>query len=559
MTVPVILLKMKAVTLRKFKLILTLETYTFSHNYGVKDKETQKIVATTPSQAIDLLNKLYNINLNEDTVGDYFELIKELKQHLSKEDLHAVFDTYLRILDSTRADIPDDLQQYWIDIITLFKGTDKTAVKQQIIDTVTSLPTSIIVPFKSDKYKGRKYYNSGELISVLFPITGAPGQFIQVDNIIALSKEEHNFKNMFLDLPAEKQGLLIGLVKTVLLEEQPKDVFRKLGITKLPPLEENEKLENFKELSREIIWSTADWNLVEKLLQSYNIDSSFEELLNEISAKLKNPRSKKRVAGIFKGMVSVKSGEVGTPKGANKERAIKLVTQKLSEHLIKPLFNINKSFSKYFTEAEDNTPSELIVIFAGRFQPFHQGHAQYYKRAKQEFPSAKFFIATASNTSKGALKEPEKYPFSFNEKKEIIAACGIPENEIIETRSPYEPVEILSHFNPNLDRVMFLVGKKDMKNDPRFSFNITKSGKPSYFQPFKSINHMVPFNKEGGHGYIYAPSNITFNVDGHSMTSASEFRNLFKTSDEKTRKRMIIETIGHFDQGIYELFVSKLG
>ena len=89
--------------------------YTFSHNYGVKNKESQEIVANNPKQAIELLNKLYNIHLDQDTVGDYFTLIDVLKRDLSEEDLYAVYDTYLRILDSTRADIPDDLQQYWID------------------------------------------------------------------------------------------------------------------------------------------------------------------------------------------------------------------------------------------------------------------------------------------------------------------------------------------------------------------------------------------------------------------------------------------------------------
>ena len=88
--------------------------FTFSHNYGVKNKETQEIVASKPQQALDLLNKLYNINLTFDTIEDYFKLISILQHGLSKEDLHAVYDTYLKILDSTRADIPDDLQQYWI-------------------------------------------------------------------------------------------------------------------------------------------------------------------------------------------------------------------------------------------------------------------------------------------------------------------------------------------------------------------------------------------------------------------------------------------------------------
>ena len=35
--------------------------------------------------------------------------------NLSKEEYNSIIDRYLKILDSTRADIPDNLQQYWID------------------------------------------------------------------------------------------------------------------------------------------------------------------------------------------------------------------------------------------------------------------------------------------------------------------------------------------------------------------------------------------------------------------------------------------------------------
>ena len=89
--------------------------YTFSHNYGVKNKETQEIAANTPQQAIDLLNELYGLDLDRDTIGDYFKLIEALEVGLSPQDLHAVYDTYLKILDSTRADIPQELQSYWIE------------------------------------------------------------------------------------------------------------------------------------------------------------------------------------------------------------------------------------------------------------------------------------------------------------------------------------------------------------------------------------------------------------------------------------------------------------
>lgn len=89
--------------------------YTFSHNYGVKDKDTQEIVANSSQQAIDLLNKEYNLNLDRDTIGDYFKTMETLEAGLSPEELSKVYDIYLKILDSTRADIPEDLQSYWIE------------------------------------------------------------------------------------------------------------------------------------------------------------------------------------------------------------------------------------------------------------------------------------------------------------------------------------------------------------------------------------------------------------------------------------------------------------
>ena len=104
--------------LHRTQLIVSLfshKGYTFSHNYGVKNKATQEIAASSSTQAISLLNRLYGIDLTTDTAGDYFKLIGALKNSLSDRDLHAVYDIYLKILDSTRADIPEDLQQYWID------------------------------------------------------------------------------------------------------------------------------------------------------------------------------------------------------------------------------------------------------------------------------------------------------------------------------------------------------------------------------------------------------------------------------------------------------------
>lgn len=105
--------------LHRTQLVLTLfanKGYVFSHGTGVKNKETGEMVANTPEQAIDLLNKLYGFDLDQSILNSYIKLQDYLKEHLDKDELDKIYARYLKILDSTRCDIPnDDLQGYWLD------------------------------------------------------------------------------------------------------------------------------------------------------------------------------------------------------------------------------------------------------------------------------------------------------------------------------------------------------------------------------------------------------------------------------------------------------------
>lgn len=272
-----------------------------------------------------------------------------------------------------------------LDLITLFEGEDKREVKKDIIEVVTNQPDSIIIPFQSEKHKGKKYYNSGEIITVLYPIDGQQDKYIQVDNIIALTEQEHTFKNNFLDIPAEKQGLILGLVKVILLEEPKEQVFARLGIKIDTNIGENQEfefnlssnkltlrkvtLDGFKQLAREEIWDTTDWSTIENLFKNYDLNKSFEHLLNQISKKLTNPRSKRRIKGIFNSMVSVKSGEVGTEKGLNKEKAIEKVNSLL-----------------------ENTDKQVVALYAGGFKPPHIAHFENAKNLSQDVDKLIIFI-----------------------------------------------------------------------------------------------------------------------------------------------------------------------
>lgn len=85
----------------------------FNHVSGVKDKATGETIATDPKTALAVLSDRINVKLTPSVVNDYYKLHNLLKSKMSKIDYDGMIDIYFKILDSTRADIPDDLQDEW--------------------------------------------------------------------------------------------------------------------------------------------------------------------------------------------------------------------------------------------------------------------------------------------------------------------------------------------------------------------------------------------------------------------------------------------------------------
>lgn len=238
-----------------------------------------------------------------------------------------------------------------IDIVILVNHNDKRLAKKQfakwLVDNFKDKP-ELLKPFESSKHKGKLYYNSGELITIHYPQFGKD-YGAQIDNMFALSDLEFNFKQEFLNLPAEQQGLILGLVKIASIENDIPTLFKKMNINKPLKLPQGFEYEfnlsskelqlrkvqldkNYKQISRTIEWRSQNWNDVKKLLSDYDLKSNFNSLLSKVKSNLKNKRSSKRIIGIFKSMVSVKSGEIGTEKGMNKIRAIQAVEDSLKEN-----------------------------------------------------------------------------------------------------------------------------------------------------------------------------------------------------------------------------------
>jgi hypothetical protein len=250
-----------------------------------------------------------------------------------------------------------------IDLITHIKSDqDKATIKKELAAHLAKLPDSVIVPFGSEKYKGKKFLNTGEIVTIRYHDEEL-GYSVQIDNIIALDKTEADFKKKFLDFAAEKQGLILGLVKVATIEQPLKPLFAKLGIrvpTELPKDEEYEfnlssielqlrhavyEPDSFKQKSRTVVWKSRNFDDIKKILNKYDLDTDFDSLLKQVKKNIKNPRSKNRIKGVFSSMITVKSGEIGTPKGEDKVKALHKINAVLGESLI--------SFKTYLKEKVD--------------------------------------------------------------------------------------------------------------------------------------------------------------------------------------------------------------
>ena len=371
----------------------------------------------------------------EKTVQDYIDKVLSKFPGFKKAKVTGSYNA------GTKQDFGD------IDLIVQLDGTDKKIIKQDLAKYFATLPDSVIVPFKSDKYKGKKSLSSGELVTVLYPIIGVPDQFVQIDNIISISEEESTFKNTFLDYSAEVQGLLLGLAKVICLEEDPKTIFKRLGITNVPELEPNQEyefnlsgvsltlrivtLDNFKEVDRTDVWKSSDWSTVKKLFANYNIDADFKTLLKELASTLKNPRSKNRIKGIFKSMVSIKSGEVGTPKGDNKQMALDAVGSMLENMLFKGL--VKELISDFIVE---EITRESIALYPGKFKPPHKGHFDVAKQLLEKVDRVEIIISSKpvdGITAEQSKKVWELYNTLLGGKLDIKIIQGSPVTYVLDT------------------------------------------------------------------------------------------------------------------------------
>ena len=137
---------------------------------------------------------------------------------------------------------------------------------------------------------------------------------------------------------------------------------------------------------------------------------------------------------------------------------------------------------------KENNGPEVVVLYPGRFQPFHLGHKEVFNSLQNKFGRDNVYIAT-SNKTDGA-----KSPFNFSDKTIFMNAAGVPSDRIIEISNPYA---LPQQFNPENTVFVAVVGSPD-KN--RLNPDSTKKdGSPSYFKMFDSFEKAETADR---HGYV---------------------------------------------------------
>lgn len=142
-------------------------------------------------------------------------------------------------------------------------------------------------------------------------------------------------------------------------------------------------------------------------------------------------------------------------------------------------------FESYVAEAGP----QLVVLYPGRFQPFHLGHAEVFRTLQSQFGRDNVFIATSNKV------ELPKSPFNFSDKTVFMNAAGVPSDRIIEVTNPYKLPE--PQFNPANTIFIAVVGSPD--RDRLKPDSIKKDGNPNYFKTFESLDKCTTADK---HGYV---------------------------------------------------------
>ena len=192
-----------------------------------------------------------------------------------------------------------------------------------------------------------------------------------------------------------------------------------------------------------------------------------------------------------------------------------------------------------------------LVIYPGRFHPFHLGHKASYDWLTREFGENSVYIASSG------VQAADTSPFSFGDKMTMMTKLGVPPGHVVNVKNPYQAVEITSGLSDEERADTVLIFAVSAKDAERFNFAPKKDGSPGYLQPLPDNEKgMMPMTQ---HGYVVVTPTVNFRVQGVDANSASQIRKLYLDGNDSDRDQIITDLYGTPDPELRDMFDQQLG
>jgi len=192
-----------------------------------------------------------------------------------------------------------------------------------------------------------------------------------------------------------------------------------------------------------------------------------------------------------------------------------------------------------------------LVIYPGRFHPFHLGHMASYDWLTKQFGENSVYIASSS------VQNADTSPFSFGDKVAMMTKLGVPPGHVVKVKNPYQAAEITSGLSDEEKADTALIFAVSAKDAERFNFAPKKDGSASYLQPLPDNEKgMMPMTQ---HGYVVVTPTVNFRVRGVDANSASQIRKLYLDGNDSDRDQIITDLYGTPDPELRDMFDQRLG
>ena len=102
-----------------------------------------------------------------------------------------------------------------------------------------------------------------------------------------------------------------------------------------------------------------------------------------------------------------------------------------------------------------------LVIYPGRFHPFHLGHMASYEWLTNQFGENNVYIASSN------VQDPKDSPFKYEDKVKMATKLGVPAGHMVNVKNPYQATEITSVLSDEEKPIQHLClpSVKKMQND----------------------------------------------------------------------------------------------